>query len=191
MPSKSDRAEKEQRNWPSGYLILWILVIVLLLVNLVTLRQLVLVRRVAHEAAANAADIVADLQTTHFTYTVLIDQDVPIYAETPLNATITVPIRATLPVDTIVTVPVDAGLLGAFDIDIPINAAIPIDLEVDVPINQTFTIQTDIPLYLEVPVEIDVAETPLNESLGDVHAALTQIADELGRPLLPIPFGGQ
>jgi hypothetical protein len=191
MPSKSDRAEKEQRNWPSGYLILWILVIVLLLVNLVTLRQLVLVRRVAREAAANAADIVADLQTTHFTYTVLIDQDVPIYAETPLNATITVPIRATLPVDTIVTVPVDAGLLGAFDIDIPINAAIPIDLEVDVPINQTFTIQTDIPLYLEVPVEIDVAETPLNESLGDVHAALTQIADELGRPLLPIPFGGQ
>jgi hypothetical protein len=182
MPSKSAHAEENKHDWPQGYLVLWILIVVLLLINLVTLRQLVLVRQIA--------DIVADLQTMQFTHTVLIDQEVPVYAETPLNETITVPINTTLPVDTVVTVPVDAGLLGSFDVDIPINAAIPVDLEVDVPIQQTFTIQTDIPLYLEVPVEINVADTPLHDSLGEVNAALLRIADELGRPLLPIPFGG-
>jgi hypothetical protein len=190
MPSKSERAEKDQRDWPLGYLILWILVVVLLIVNLLTLRQLVMVRRVARQAASDAAGMAADLQTMQFTYTVLIDQDVPIYTEAPLSETVTVPITTTLPVDVIVTVPVDAGLLGSFDLDIPINTTVPIDLEVDVPIDQTFTIQTDIPLYLEVPVAIDVAETPLHDSLGEVQSALSQIADELGKPLVPLPFGG-
>lgn len=190
MPSKTDRTEKKPRDLPPGYLILWVLVIVMMLVSLLTLRQLVMVRRVAGQAAADAARMVSELQTTRFTYTVVIDQEVPVYAETPLNETITVPIETTLPVDVIVTVPVDAGLLGSFDIDVPINTTIPIELEVAVPINQTFVIQADIPLYLEIPVEIDVAEMPLYDSLGQVHEALSLIADELGTPILPIPSVG-
>lgn len=180
---------KDKRPSPPGYLLLWILVIASLVLNLVTLRQLVLARRAARQAVADATATVANLQELQITHSVIIDQDVPIDVVVPLDETVSIPINTTIPVDTVVTVPVEAGVLGTFPVEIPILATIPVDLEVDVPLEQNLIIQTDVPLHLEIPIEIDIAETPLRDSLAAARIALERIAAQLDRPLLPIPLG--
>src|SRR5687768_18400465 len=65
-------------NWPPGYLLLWIVALISLVINVVMLRQLLLARRIALESVRDSIAVVDNLQNQVVNYTVVIDQNVSI-----------------------------------------------------------------------------------------------------------------
>lgn len=170
-----------------GYLVALIVLAVLTLLSL-TLNGMVIVgllraRQIALNTVTETRAIVAGIGGDTFSYTFEVDQDVPIVASIPFNEEVTVPIRTTLPISTVVVIPINAGPLGTFDIDVPIRTVIPIDLEVAVPVSRTVDIVATVPLNVDVPIEIPIADTPLVGYLEELDAALAQVEARLRRPL--------
>ncbi len=173
-----------------GYLVALIVLVVLTLLSL-TLNGMVIVgllraRQITLNTVTETRAIVAGIGDDTFSYTFEVDQDVPIAASIPFNEEVTVPIRTTLPISTVVVIPINAGLLGTFDVDVPIRTVIPIDLEVAVPVSWTVDIATTVPLNVDVPIEIPIADTPLVGYLEELDAALAQVEVRLRQP-----FGGE
>jgi hypothetical protein len=173
-----------------GYLVALIVLAVLTLLSLV-LNGMVIVgllraRQIALNTVTETRAIVAGIGDDTFSYTFEMDQDIPVAVSIPFNEEVTVPIRTTLPISTVVVIPINAGLLGTFDVDVPIRTVIPIDLEVAVPVSRTVDIATTVPLDVDVPIEIPIADTPLVGYLEELDAALAQVGARLRQP-----FGGE
>ena len=173
-----------------GYLVALIVLTVLTLLSL-TLNGLVIVgllraRQIVLDTVTEARAIVAGIGDDTFSYTFEVDQDVPIVVSIPFNEEVTVPIRTTFPISTVVVIPINAGPLGTFDIDVPIRTVIPIDLDVAVPVSRTVDIVATVPLNVDVPIEIPIADTPLVGYLEELDAALAQVEVRLRQP-----FGGE
>ncbi len=169
-----------------GYLVALIVLTVLTLLSL-TLNGLVIVgllraRQIVLDTVTEARAIVAGIGDDTFSYTFEVDQDVPIAASIPFNEEVTVPIRTTFPISTVVVIPINAGPLGTFDIDVPIRTVIPIDLDVAVPVSRTVDIVATVPLNVDVPIEIPIADTPLVGYLEELDAALAQVEVRLRQP---------
>jgi len=169
-----------------GYLaalgLLAVLVLVSLTLNGVTIISFLQLRRTMHRAVKDARVPVSQLAGDTFSYTVAVDQEIPVSTEIPLNETLEVPINAVVPVSTTVLVPVNLGF-RRYELAVPIEAVFPIDMEVSVPVSQTVDVTTVIPLEVDVPVEIAVSETLLAYYLRDLDAALEQTEMQLGRPI--------
>lgn len=182
VPSNKESSDKSpetaRRSFP-GYLLLWLLVILSLLLNLLMLAQFVRLQRTAQEALAQTSAMLADLQSQTITLTIPIHETVVIDTDLPIDETITVPIRTEVPVATSVTVPVDAGVLGEIPVTIPIRTTIPVNLSTEVPIDQTFAIHTPVTLDMEIPVEIVVADTPLYDTLETARQTLDGVTAQL------------
>ena len=179
------------RSMPTGYLILWGLTIISLLLNLFTVRQMILARQVARQAIHSAIAIMGDLQQMSFTHQVIVDQAMPIVTDLPVNETVPVIINEQLPISTVVQVPVNAGPFGTLNLDIPIRTTVPINLTARVNINQSFHVDTVVPVHFEVPIAIAVRDTPLHATLDSVKAHLEALAATLDAPLLPLGNAGQ
>jgi len=173
---------------PAGYLILWVLTILSLLLNVFMVRQVILARQAARQAVHSAMAVMGDLQQMRFSYRVAVDQAMPIVTDLPVNETIPVTIREQLPISTVVQVPVNAGPFGTLNLDIPIRTTVPLNLNTSITLNQSFHVDTVVPVRFEVPVEIAVRDTALYATLEDVKARLEALAVTLDTPLLP--FGG-
>ena len=159
-----------------GYVVLAVFLTALTLVSLglsgVTLYGLVRARQIALDAVADARAILEGMGDDTFSYTLVVDQEIPIAASVALSERFRVPIQTTLPISTIVTIPIDAGLLGTFDVDVPVQALIPVDIEVVVPLSETVDIATTVLLNTAVPIEIPISDTPLSSYLKETDAAL-------------------
>ncbi len=170
-----------------GYLVTLIVLAVLTLLSLtlngVIILGLLRAQQIALDTVTEARAIVAGIGDDTFSYTFEVDQDIPVAASIPFNEEVTVPIRTTFPISTVVVIPVNAGLLGTFDIDVPIHAVIPVDLEVAVPISRTVDIVATVPLDMDVPIEISIADTLLVGYLEELDAALAQVEARLRWPL--------
>jgi hypothetical protein len=175
-------------SMPAGYLILWVLTLLSLLLNVFMVRQVILARQVARQAVHSAIAVMGDLQQMRLSYEVVVDQAMPIVTDLPVNETIPVTIREQLPISTVVQVPVNAGPFGTLNLDIPIRTTVPLNLDTSVTLNQSFHVDTVVPVRFEVPVEIAVRDTALYATLEDVKARLEALAATLDTPLLP--FGG-
>ncbi|MBN1123309.1 MAG: hypothetical protein JXJ17_19715 [Anaerolineae bacterium] len=188
MPIRDGRKkDKEPRQWPFGYLILWLLVTLSMLFNVVMFRQLLNARNAAGQAVADSIAVIENLQTQSFSTTIVVDETMIIDADTPLNETIPITVDQVLPIDTVVTVPVDAGIFGEIVLDVPIQTEIPVKFEQDVVIDQAFHIYTAIPVYFEVPITLEVADTPFYDTLDDIKGRLQKLEDSLIQPLFPLP----
>ena len=186
------------------YIIALILLTVLTLLSLalngVIIFTLLKARRITLDASQTARITVDDARSLvtgigddTFAYTLHVDQEIPITTSIPFDEEVIVPIHTTVPISTVVMIPIRAGLLGTFDVDVPIHTAVPINLEVAVPISQTVSIDTTVPLDMDVPIEIPFAETPLMDytkatdtALAQLQAALVQLEEQLANP-----FGGK
>jgi hypothetical protein len=177
----------EPGGHPTGYLLLWVLTLISLLVNALLVRQMMLARRTAQQAVDDAIVVIDGLQNQTYSHTVVIDEALKVQADVPVNATIPVTIDQEIPIDTTVNVPVQTPLFGTINLDVPIQTTIPVNLEQDIVIDQTFTIDTAVPLYLEVPIELVVADTPFADTLADIRDRLVETQDSLNEPLIPIP----
>lgn len=171
--------------WPAGYLLLWLVALSSLLLNVTILRQIITARLAAQQAVADAIAVLEGFQAQTFTYTVVVDETLPIDTAIQIDETFPVAINETLPVNTTVRANVDAGILGTIPLDIPISTSVPVDLDFEVPIEKSLPVKTAVPVYFEVPIEVSVAETPLQGTLDDVIARLETLTEKLDEPLLP------
>lgn len=139
-------------------------------------------RRTMHRVVSDTRIPVSQLADDTFSYTIPVDQQIPVSTGIPLNETLQVPINTVVPVSTTVVVPVNLGF-RTYELAVPIEAVLPIDIEVSVPVSQTVDVTAVVPLEVDVPVEIAVSETHLVDYLRDLNAALRQTEERLKRPI--------
>jgi hypothetical protein len=188
MPDeKKQTQERAARPWPFGYLLLWLITILSLLMNAITLRQIVAARQAARQAIGDAIAVLEGFQGQSLSYTVVVDEILIIDTDVPLDETIPVSIDEVMPVDTVVTVTVDGGILGPIPLNIPLQTNVPVDLDFNVPVNQSFHIAAAVPVYFEVPVQLSVGETSLYGTLEEAKLRLLGLSERLDAPLLPLP----
>jgi hypothetical protein len=168
-----------------GYLIALIVLTVLTLLSLTlngaVIYGLLQAQRIALGAVSDARAIVSSIGDVTISYTVEVDQEIPVAASVPFYEEVIVPVNTVLPVDTIVVIPIDLGVTS-YDLEVPINTIIPVDLEIAVPISKTIEVVTTVPLDVDVPIEIPLADTPLADYLEELDAALTRMEARLKRP---------
>jgi hypothetical protein len=168
-----------------GYLIALIVLAVLTLLSLalngVVIYGLLKAQRIALDTLSDARAIVTSFDDATISYTVEVDQEIPVAATVPFYEEVAVPINTVLPIETTVVVPINLGVIS-YSLDVPINTIIPVDLEVTVPISKTVDIVTTVPLDLEVPIEIPLADTPLADYVEELDAALARLQARLKRP---------
>lgn len=182
--------DTDDRDIPYGYIALWVIVILSLLLNVLMLRQVLLARQIARQSVSDAVELIGTLRSQTISYNVVVDEELLIDTDMPVNETIPVVIDQTIPIDMVVTVPVDTVLFGTIDLDVPINADIPVYLEQPITIDQTFRITTTVPVFFEVPIEVKIENTPAADLLTDLQDRLRRLEASLSAPLIPIPGVG-
>ena len=167
--------------------LLTLLTLASLALNVAVILGLLHARDVALEGAASVRDLLGGLKGEVLSYTVEVNEEIPVVVSVPIEQEVRVPLNTSVPINTTITVPIEAGLLGSYDIDVPVRTVIPIDLEVVVPVSQTVSIDTTVPLDVDVPIEIAIADTPLLDHLEAGEAALKKLEEGLMNP----PFLGK
>ena len=169
-----------------GYVVLMVFLTALTLASLglsgVTLYGLVRARQIALDAVADSRAILEGIGDDTFSYSLVVEQEIPIAASVPFSERVRVPIQTTLPISTTVIIPIDAGLLGTFDVEVPVQALIPVNLEVVVPVSETVDIVTTVSLNTSVPIEIPISDTPLSSYLKQIDAVLEGAELKLSQP---------
>lgn len=159
-----------------------VLTLLSLLLNAIVIHALLDARRTALRVVQDAQSLVNELSDDVFRYSVELEQDVPISAEVPFSETFNIPVNTVVPIDTSVVVPVDLGIT-TYRLRIPINTVFPVDIDLTVPVNQVITVDTVVPIAVEVPLDIAVSETPLAGYLRDAEATLKQTEERLKGPI--------
>ena len=177
--------QRSSNPLPPGYLALWGIALLSLLLNTILIRQLVLARQVALQALQDSIAVIGNLETKVIDYNVDIHQNMPINADIPINETVPIRINDDFPLETTVTVSVPAGPLGNIPVKVPVSTTIPIDKTIEIGIDQTFTLSTTIPVDLQVPIQLSVQNTGLAATLEETRARLILLEAELNRPLIP------
>jgi len=174
----------------AGYVILWFLVLLSLILHVVYLAGLWTAQRIIRQTVDEAIVTAGDLQNEVFETTVHVVQSVPVSVDLPFRREMRLPVDVTIPIsdsisfDRTIEVAVDTPL-GTQSIAVPISATIPVRLsvpvrtEVPVAISETIPINTDVALDLRVPVTIQISETPLRGYLEKAAAMLAAIRHQL------------
>jgi len=166
---------------PLDYWLLWLVALVSLLFNLAFVIILFSVRRQVGAGAQQAAAAIGDLRQATITYTVHIDQEMPIAISVPINTTVNAPLDLNVPIKTEATVPLNTPF-GSFPVTFPVEVTVPVHFTPTIPINLNVPISTKIPVNLEVPIQIPLSETVLSTALEPVQKYLDQLAASLGAP---------
>lgn len=170
------------RRW--DYWLLWVVALTSLALNVMLINTLLGVRRQAAEAAGLAADGLTRVRAATFSYTVVVDQSIPVNVSIPINQSLTVPIDTVIPINTTVQVPIEVPLLGTRLVSFPIQTTIPVKLETEIPVNLVVPISATVPVQLDVPIQLAVADTPFDGPLADAQRYLARLSDQLGQPLI-------
>ncbi len=152
-----------------------------LLLLSVLIVQFLQLRRAAHTIVADARVLVTDLADDTFSYTVSVDQSIPISTSIPFSQAVTVPFNAVLPVNTTIVIPLDLGFT-TYNLPVPIRTAFPVDMEVTVPFSETVDVITLVAVDLDVPIEIVIADTPLADYLQELTVTLEETERQLHQP---------
>jgi hypothetical protein len=159
-------------------LILWGLLVVLLILNLIVLYALNLARLTAVETLNKVETTLDNLANEVIVYEVEVNQAVPIKADVPFNQTVEVPLNTIIPIDQVLTVPLQTPA-GEVVLDVPVKADFPIDIVVPVDFNQTINVDSVVRLDTTLPVEIDIAQTPLAGYLDQAKLDMAKLRNRL------------
>ena len=191
VPAPRRRGFRLPGNWPPGYLLLWVVALISLVINVVMLRQLLLARRIALESVRESIQVVDNLQNQVVNYNVVIDQNLPINADIPINETVDIHIQDSFPINTSVTVSVPAGPFGSIPVRVPVSTTIDIDRTIPITIDQTFSLSTMVPIHFEVPLAFSTQQLGLFATLEETKARLVLLEQSLSEPLIPfLGLGG-
>lgn len=165
-----------KRSW--DYWLLWGVAVLSLGLNLWLINTLLQARQQAAEGAATAARAVSNLRQSVITYTVHIEQSLPVSLTVPFKTTVAVPLSTTLPIATDVTIPLDTPF-GQIPINIPIRTVVPINLSTTIPVNVAVPISTSVPVNFDVPISLELGQTDFGLALQAVQTYLESTASQL------------
>lgn len=171
---------------PLDYWLLWVVALVSLGLNLALINTLSEARAQLAVGAQQAARAVGQVRASTITYTVRIDQSLPVSATVPFYRTFRVPVNDVFRIDTVVNVPFQTPF-GSFPIAVPLQTSVPISFEVAVPIEAEIPVFTVVPVNLAIPVVIRIRETELGAALGAAETFLAEVGDSLSDVPPPTP----
>jgi hypothetical protein len=171
-----------KRGYLAALIALTVLTLLSLAINGLVIFGFLRLRQAAHRAVTDAQALITEVADDTFSYTIEVDQEIPISTEIPFNESLSVPINTVVPISTTVVVPVDLGIT-TYKLTVPIEAVFPVDLEATVPVSEVVDITTVVPLRVDVPIEIAIPETPLADYLRDLDAMLRRTEEQLEDPL--------
>lgn len=157
---------------------LWGLVIILLILNLLLLDALNLARLTAVESLSKIEAMLDSLSNEVIIYNVEVNQAVPVKVDVPLDRAMEIPINTVIPIDQVLTVPFQTPT-GEITLDVPVKTDFPVDMAVPVNFNQTVSVDTVVQLNTTLPVEIDIAQTPLAAYLKQTQSEIAQLRRRL------------
>jgi hypothetical protein len=163
-----------QRSIP----ILWSLVIILLILNLALLYALNQVRLSAVETLGKVETTLDGLANAIVVYDINMNQAVPVKADIPFNQAMEVPLNTVIPIDQVLTVPFKTPA-GDIMLDVPVKTDFPIDIMVPVHFTKTINVETVVQLNTTLPVEIDIARTPLAGCLKQAKLDIANLRSRL------------
>lgn len=164
---------------PLDYWLLWVVALSSLALNVFLINTLLGARRQVAEALGVVAQGLGELRAARFTYVVRIDQNIPINLNVPIRDTLRVPVDTTVPFNTQLQVPIELPFLGTRTVNVPVQTTVPIQMDLEVPVHLDVPITTTMPVQFDVPVQIAVANTPLDAALAGPQAYLESLSEEL------------
>jgi len=157
------------------------LVILSLLLNCLILWQLQNARLALQEALEGAIEGVSDLRQERIEYELAIDQEIPLQADIVLSQPLEVPINTTLRISTTFETSVTLTLQGLempIEVAVPVNLEVPLRTQVPVDVGQ-FPISTTMTLHTQLPIVVEISETPLADYLSRLQQQLTLLREGL------------
>jgi hypothetical protein len=160
----------------------WILLIISIALNVITIGLFLYARQVTVDALYNTKSIVDGAADDTLNYDYPISQTMPVRVVVPIREDVSVPISTVVPINTSVEVEVDTGVFGKVPLTIPIDARFPISVTLPVHVEKDVNINTSIPVSVTVPIVVPIADTPLHGYLVQVSDALDRAGRSLGGP---------
>ena len=150
------------------------MVIFSLLLNCLILWQLQNARLALQEALEGAIQGVSDLARERIEYELAIEEEIPVQANILLERPLAVPISTTIPLSTTLETSVKLTLQG---VQVPLQVAIPLNLQVplktQVPVDVgAFPLSTTVAFQTQLPIVIEISETPLADYLSRLQREL-------------------
>ncbi|MCB0153813.1 MAG: hypothetical protein KDF65_03380 [Anaerolineae bacterium] len=161
---------------------LWAIVIFVLLLNIGLLIGLNLARLGAIEALSQVETMLDNLANEVVVYEVPVNQAVPMQAEVPFNQTFDVPLDTVIALSQTLTVP-----FGGVDIDLPVQTEVPVQIVVPFTVDEVIAVDTVVQLNTTIPVEVEVARTPLLAYLNQAKYDLARLKSLLTFSTEPSP----
>jgi hypothetical protein len=147
-----------------------------LLIHALTISQLLRVRSSLRAEVERLAGAVEAAKGNQVSYTLPIDQQIPIDIDVPIQRSMNIPINTEVRIQQNLVLPVETGF-GSLDIPVPIDATIPVSTTVPIELDQTVNISTTVPIKLDVPITIDFGSSELSGYLDRLHDALLELRD--------------
>jgi len=151
-----------------------LLVVVLVLAGLLLPIKDYIARPIMDQVMAE----IDQLGETHIKTTILVEDEIQVKFDLPLNQAVNVTTMAPVPIETAAffTLPGGGGYIrGTVSIELPANTVLPVRLNTTVPVDQM------VPVRMEVPVDINLGETDLKTSVDNFKALLEPIDNLLGK----------
>lgn len=149
-----------------------------LLLHALTIGRLFAVRNTLHDQINLLADGVTQAKNDQLTYTLTIDQQLPVNIDVPIKRSLEVPIDTAVRIKQNIDLPVQTAL-GNFTIPVPIDANIPISTTVPIAFDQTVAINTNVPIKLDVPIRIDLGSEQVAPLLDRLREKLIELSNSL------------
>jgi hypothetical protein len=159
-------------------IILSILTLTSLALNGIAIIGLMRSQEIGLDIIDQTRTMLGGLRDDTFVYTFKVDQEFPFKTTFPVNEEFTVPVQTTIPVNTTFVVPIDLGIT-TYNFKVPINTVFPVDMEFTVPVSMGMDVDIVVPLELEIPVEIALAETPLIGYLDEADVLIDDLEAEM------------
>ena len=120
---------------------------------------------------------IEQLGETHIKTTIVVEDEIQVKFDLPLNQAVNVTTLAPVPIETAASFTLPAGggyIRGTVSLDLPTGTVMPVMLNTTIPVDQM------VPVKLTVPVDINLGETDLKTSVDNFKALLEPIDNLLG-----------
>lgn len=171
-------AERSRARLRPLEIILLTLLAASLILHALTITRLFGVRNTLRDQIDQLASSISEAKASKLSYTVAIDQQVPINVDVPIQRSFSVPIDTQVRIQQNIDLPVETAL-GNFTIPVPIDASIPVSTTVPIQFDQTLAIDTTVPIKLDVPIQIDLGSEQVSPVLDRLREKLIELRDSL------------
>jgi hypothetical protein len=165
---------------PSAPALLWLIALLSLFLNIVLIGALIAGWVAVRGAAKSSADELEALGNSTIATTVRIaGAGIPVRANVPVNFEKSISINQRIPISETIPIAQEIPLLGEVKFDVPLNMSIPVSVTVPVSISQNIPFSTTIQTTdLEVPVAVQIRDTPLKRQIDTIVKLLRNVAGQ-------------